>query len=270
MATCISRVWKLGRLLALPGGGASNPGDGHQGSHSSSNGNRHQPSHAGRNGDCHAATFRHIRWRVHTDARSRRDGDGQDGDGHGNVRANAQPDAGNGNLPAGAAQGVAVAMETLLEPERSQADGTFVYRTRVRFHQADPAGVLFVGRLFELISDAYEEFVEAAGLRFDAVGSLGGMTTPIVRVEADYRQAVRIGEVVVVRLRLERLGESSLTYSFQLLGPEGNVRTTGRVVHAFVRLPDFAKIAMPGHVRQAFEALAARYGMNLGAGPPPG
>ncbi len=144
-------------------------------------------------------------------------------------------------------------------PDDTRQDGAFEHRTRVRFHQADPAGVLFFGRLFELISDAYEEFVEAAG----------GMTTPIVHLEADYRQAVRVGESVSVRLRLERLGHSSMTYGFEVMGPDGSLRASGRVVHTFVRLPDFAKIPMPDHARRAFETLAARHGMGLVNTSPP-
>ena len=40
----------------------------------------------------------------------------------------------------------------------------FAYRTRVAFHQADPAGVLFFGRYAELWQEAYEAFIADLGL----------------------------------------------------------------------------------------------------------
>lgn len=174
-----------------------------------------------------------------------------------------------GSAPLPFASAAMVSLSAADAPPNGGLAGAFAYRTRVRFHQADPAGVLFFGRVFELVSDAYEELLEAAGLDFEQPDSLAGFTTPIVHVEADYRQAIRMGEMVTVRLRLERLGESSLTYAFELLGPDGSLRTSGRVVHVFVRLPGFEKIPMPDHARRAFLSLAERWGMALPCGPTP-
>ena len=36
----------------------------------------------------------------------------------------------------------------------------FEHRHRVRFHQSDPAGVLFFGRVFELAESTYEELAD--------------------------------------------------------------------------------------------------------------
>ena len=110
----------------------------------------------------------------------------------------------------------------------------FEYTTQVRFHQADPAGVLFYGRVFELVNDAYEALVHAAGLGYDDHFGLRGYATPVVHVAADYRRPMAAGETLTVALDVARLGYSSLTLHFTVTGADGMERAIGEVVHAFV------------------------------------
>ena len=140
-------------------------------------------------------------------------------------------------------------------------DGALEHRARVRFHQADPAGVLFFGRVFELVSDAFEELIRSAGIAFDAVDSLRGFTTPIVHAEADYREPLRVGDDVMVRLQLSRIGKSSLAYRFDIRGPAGESRVTGQIVHVYVATEGFATRPLPADLRAALLGLADRLGM---------
>jgi YbgC/YbaW family acyl-CoA thioester hydrolase len=125
----------------------------------------------------------------------------------------------------------------------------FSYTTRVRFHQADPAGVLFYGRVFELVNDAYEELVRAAGFHFDDHFGMTDYATPVVHIEADYRQPMAAGEAVTIELAVSRLGRSSFTLAFTVRGPDDGARATGSVVHAFVRADSFTTIEIPAAVR---------------------
>jgi YbgC/YbaW family acyl-CoA thioester hydrolase len=134
----------------------------------------------------------------------------------------------------------------------------FEFRTRVRFHQADPAGVLFFGRVFELVSDAYEELIRLAFLRFEDVFRAREFLVPIVHAEADYRRPIWVGEQVTLRLEIQRIGRSSLTYGFEVLDDSGELRVRGRIVHAFVDSSSFETIEIPPHVRQQLETLASR------------
>jgi len=127
----------------------------------------------------------------------------------------------------------------------------FIYSTRIRFHQADPAGVLFYSRVFELVNDAYEELVRVAGFHYDDHFGLQDYATPVVHLEVDYRRPMLAGERLRVELGVSRIGQSSFTLAFTVRGDEGHVRATGNVIHAFVQAATFTTIDIPEVVRSA-------------------
>jgi YbgC/YbaW family acyl-CoA thioester hydrolase len=132
----------------------------------------------------------------------------------------------------------------------------FAHTVRLRFHQADPAGVLFYGRVYELVNDAYEELVRDAGFEYDDHFGLTDYATPVVHVEADYKRPMLPGEVLTVELAITRLGRSSFTLAFTVVGPDRQMRATGNIVHAFVNAETFNTIEIPDHVRTALERYA--------------
>lgn len=123
----------------------------------------------------------------------------------------------------------------------------------VRFHLADPAGVLFYGRVFELVQEAYEAFCRENGLAIDAWMRLDGETTPVAHVEADYRAPMRVGERLTAVVTVSRVGRSSFTMSYAFCGPEGDVRATASVVHVHVDAATWAKVPIPGDLRAVLE-----------------
>jgi len=125
----------------------------------------------------------------------------------------------------------------------------FEHRQRVRFHQSDPAGVLFFGRVFELVQATYEDLCRTAGIDIDGLMRQSTHTTPVIHAEADYRRAIRVGEEVVVRAEIERLGTTSITLLYNVVGLDGESRATVRVVHVFVDADTWRKVAIPADVR---------------------
>jgi YbgC/YbaW family acyl-CoA thioester hydrolase len=132
----------------------------------------------------------------------------------------------------------------------------FAHASRVRFHQADPAGVLFYGRVFELVNDAYEELVRAAGFVYDDHFGMLDYATPVVHVEADYKRPMAAGESLQVEITVTRIGRASFTLGFRILGTDDAERATGNVIHAFVSAATFRTIEIPEAVRDGL----GRYG----------
>jgi acyl-CoA thioesterase FadM len=129
---------------------------------------------------------------------------------------------------------------------------SFIHTIQPQFYQADPAGVLFYGRIFELFHQAYAALVVHAGIDYDAHFGIRRYAIPIVHAEADYRAPIRAGEHLSVHVAVERLGHSSLSLAFTVRGPAGEIRATGREVHVAVEPRTFAKIPLPDSVRAAF------------------
>lgn len=130
----------------------------------------------------------------------------------------------------------------------------FEHELRVRFHQADPAGVLFYGRLWELVEETYEVFCRAAGVDIDAAMSMRGWTTPIVHAEADYREPLRVGEAVTVRLRVCRIGRASYDLEYAFVGEHGRESAVARAVHVVVAAADWSKRSIPEDLRSRLAA----------------
>jgi YbgC/YbaW family acyl-CoA thioester hydrolase len=139
----------------------------------------------------------------------------------------------------------------------AEGPGRFVHPVQPTFYQADPAGVLFYGRIFELFHQAYAALVVRAGVPYQRHFGIGEYATPIVHAEADYRRPIRPGETLEVRLTVERLGESSITLAFEIVDAGGDIRATGREVHVTVDAHTFGTRPMPAELRAALEPYVA-------------
>ena len=122
------------------------------------------------------------------------------------------------------------------------------HRVTVRLHHTDAAGVLFYGRLFELVQEAFEEALRAGGLPLADLLRDGGFGLPVVHVEGDYRSAVRVGDVLEVRLAFEA-GDRSLQVNAEFVDAAGRQVATVRVVHAVVDQETGTAVALPDAVR---------------------
>lgn len=115
------------------------------------------------------------------------------------------------------------------------ADGpAFVYPTRIAFHQADPAGVLFFGRYAELWQSAYEGFITSLGIAYDAWFGQTQHSTPIRRVEVDHLAPILAGETVDVRVTVARVGATSFTLAMTACGADTPADVRARAAITFV------------------------------------
>ena len=101
-----------------------------------------------------------------------------------------------------------------------------VERTRVAWVDTDAGGRIHFTAAFRWV-----EVAETALMR--RLGLLNGWGDyPRRKVEAEYKKVLVFGDEVEVRLRVERVGSTSITYAWEILSG-GEVHVTGRhtVVH---------------------------------------
>jgi acyl-CoA thioesterase FadM len=134
---------------------------------------------------------------------------------------------------------------------------SFRYPVSARFFQADPAGVLFYGRIFELFHEAYAAFLAHAGVDYATHFGIHGYATPIVHAEVDYRRPIRPGEPLFIDVTLLELGRSSLSFAFLVEGADGVERATGRETHVTVHPETFATMEIPSGLRSALAPFEA-------------
>jgi acyl-CoA thioesterase FadM len=133
----------------------------------------------------------------------------------------------------------------------------FLFRTRIRFHQADPAGVLFFGRVTELLQAAYEELVADMGLDHRAHFAQHETSTPIAHLEIDYHRPIQAGEDITVRVRVARIGSRSFTLAFGLDDEDGQRRVSAETVFVFTLIE--GERFLPAPLPEDLRARLARY-----------
>ncbi len=125
----------------------------------------------------------------------------------------------------------------------------FSYETRIRIHDTDPAGIVYFANVPRIAHTAYEEFLEEIGWGLGEVFAELDFVLPIVRLETDYKIPMTVGDRLIVEMELDRIGNSSFTMKFRLLGPDRMVRAEVKTVHCTVSRKTFEKIPLPAEVK---------------------
>jgi len=100
-------------------------------------------------------------------------------------------------------------------------------RRRIEFADTDASGRAHFAALLRHVEAAEHEILRHLGIPvLDA--KLGGW--PRAHIECDYSAPLAPGDEIEVRLHPESVGESSLTWSFEILSPSGHPAAQGRIV----------------------------------------
>lgn len=126
---------------------------------------------------------------------------------------------------------------------------TFKTPIQIRFHEADPAGIAFFANAYALAHSAYEKFVtEALGFKWAEWFENETWGVPIRHSECEHLVPMKPGRTYDVVIKVEKLGESSLTlkYAFQEAGRDHAIVT---LVHTFIDVKALKKTTVPDLVR---------------------
>ena len=132
----------------------------------------------------------------------------------------------------------------------------------IAFADADPAGIIFYGRLLGIAHRVFEEFTAAELVgRWEAWYSNGEWITPVRHTECDFHRPLRPGRQYDAELVVSKLGESSFeitTRFFEHGGADRRPCAETRVVHVFAHPSRFEKLPIPASIRGRLEAHLAR------------
>jgi len=147
--------------------------------------------------------------------------------------------------------------------------GIHILPIEVRFGDCDPAGIIYFPRYFDFFHQAMESwFPRHLGLGYESLIRGQRLGFPAVHTEADFRRPSRFGERVEVAMRVLAVGGSSITFGYEVSGPEGELRATGRSVCVVMDLdpnsPTHERaVPIPSDLRVRIEA----FGVGSEAGP---
>jgi 1,4-dihydroxy-2-naphthoyl-CoA hydrolase len=127
------------------------------------------------------------------------------------------------------------------------------YKTKVRRHQTDSAGMVFYANLFVLAHDSYESWLEQHISLSDVLQR--NIHIPIVHAEADYHLPIRLSDQITIELTLAQKKQTSFTMQYVLKNADGDQTAQVQTVHVVIDSQTQKPIEIPSFLQDALALL---------------
>lgn len=126
----------------------------------------------------------------------------------------------------------------------------------VRFGEIDQAGVVYYPRFFHIFHQAFEEWFGAAlGVSYPELVIKENIGFPSVKVESEFLEPLRYGDVARVRIELEEIGTKSITCRYTMFRMPDNIEAArARIKTVAIDNDTFTSIPIPDAWRKRFES----------------
>ena len=130
----------------------------------------------------------------------------------------------------------------------------FTTRIKVRFGDADPAGLVYYPVIFHYFHIALEEFFAArCGISYDKLIADERLGFPTVKSEAEFFAPFVYGDEVDVEILVSKIGSSSATFEYRALrAPNSILCARATNVHVAMNMDTRRSVPIPERFRQAF------------------
>ncbi|OBI59037.1 4-hydroxybenzoyl-CoA thioesterase [Mycolicibacterium fortuitum] len=130
-----------------------------------------------------------------------------------------------------------------------------------RYAEIDQQGVVFNGHYLTWFDEACTGLFDHLRVSYaDLIAQ--GVDMQVVHTEIDFQAPVRWRESVRVAVRCERIGTTSFTLAFTVLGTDAEgiekARVSGKNVYVVVSTSDWSKRPVPEAVRIALNSVAGQ------------
>lgn len=125
---------------------------------------------------------------------------------------------------------------------------TFNHQVSIKFHLADPAGIMYFAHVFSLAHDCYEQFVQAAGYTWSQYFSSSAYMFPIRHADCDYQKPFLAGEAYDVSVSVAFFSKTSFKMKY-VFGKNQQTHAVVQIVHVCLDAKTHAKIEIPSDFR---------------------
>jgi acyl-CoA thioester hydrolase len=137
---------------------------------------------------------------------------------------------------------------------RKQVSAPVTYTRKVRYSDTDAQGHVFNVNYFTYFDDAITDFMEIA-LRGQSPGEVG-YEIVLARAECDFASSAKLGEVLVTKVTVEKIGNTSLTFALEVIEKtSGRLVARGREVYVAVAPDMSTPVTVPDELREAIAGM---------------
>lgn len=132
----------------------------------------------------------------------------------------------------------------------------FNTRIRVRFGDADPAGLVYYPVIFHYFHIALEEFFGArCGISYDRLIRDERLGFPTVKSEAEFFAPMIYGDEVDVEIFVSRIGRSSAVFEYRATrASDATLCARSTNVHVCMNMDTRRAVPIPDKYREAFQS----------------
>ena len=128
---------------------------------------------------------------------------------------------------------------------------TFNHQVSIKFHLADPAGIVYFAHVFSLAHDCYEQFVQAAGYTWNQYFLSSQHIFPIRHADCDYHKAFFAGQTYDVGVSVAVFSKTSFKMKY-VFSKDQQSHATVQIVHVCLDAKTHVKIDLPSDFKEKF------------------
>jgi len=134
----------------------------------------------------------------------------------------------------------------------------FVQHRRLSWGEADPAGTIYAPRAIDIAIQAIEAlWVDALGLTFQELHGQHKRGTPWVHTSCEFSAPLRAGERFELRIQLEKIGATSMTWRGEAIRPDGATLFKTKLVSVMIDTTSGESRPIPRQIREALQPYLA-------------
>ncbi len=137
----------------------------------------------------------------------------------------------------------------------SLADFPLRHRMRVRYSEIDAQGVVFNAHYLTYFDTTINEAFRGSGIDWLAEVERSGCDVQLVKSLVEYKAPLHFDEEFDVGAGVARLGNSSITWSLGVFGPDGDLRASGEIVWVYADLQAKQACPIAAWLREALKPL---------------
>ena len=133
----------------------------------------------------------------------------------------------------------------------------FKSEVSIKFHQADPAGIMYFAHIFTFAHDTYEAFIQACGFNWNEWFRDHKYIIPIRHTACDFLRPFKAGELYEIEAHVSEISSSSFTMNYEFI-KDNHKHAIVKMVHTCLDQKTFQKTELPEIVRTSFAKYARK------------
>jgi acyl-CoA thioester hydrolase len=140
--------------------------------------------------------------------------------------------------------------------------GTGFHETviKVRFNEVDAYRVAWHGHYVAWMEVGRNDLADRFQLSVGQIAESGYMA-PVVELNVKYKRPARMGEELRVRTGVTRTETSTLEFTSEIIGEDGQVAASGRTIHALTDMNGILQYTLPPAIAERMQAMMAFLGV---------